>query len=118
MSLIGCALIDPGFECFDINFTQLGPIPRWRHTIIRIFGCDPLDQEAFSAVPWKNRCRFGFAGRDCCIIKIQAQTRLALVGIWTVALEAMLGEDGTNGLVEINRMLLCYVRCRKAVERK
>lgn len=75
----------------------------WRHDFVGIGGMDPFDEGAFLWVAGNDGEVAGFGGLESVVFQIKAQFGFAFILVWPVAGEAVIGKDGADFAIEINR---------------
>jgi hypothetical protein len=92
---------DPTFEQILLRIAQ-SAIGIWGwHQRVRIGRVDPIDQLAFGRIAWSDRVAY-----DRRFPVIEPQIGLPFVGVLSVAVKAILREDGTDVSIEVDRPLV------------
>ena len=91
MFFIGCTRGDPALEGFLLRGRDRTVRLGWRHDFVLVLGEESLHELTAGGVSRDEGLLFhGF------LADIQSQFSLALIGIGTVAIKAVLGQDRTN----------------------
>jgi hypothetical protein len=95
---------DPLPQRRNFGICKLAAFIRRRHSQVGIGRSDPPPQFALLRLPGNNH-RAALSLCIGCFRGIQPQIGLALAGVGTVALEAMVGQDRADVSVELDRRL-------------
>ena len=74
------------------------------HDLVSIGGDQALPKGALAEVTGHDSGATLGGGGEESLLRIEAQARLAGAGIWAVAVEARIGQDGPNVAVEAHRL--------------
>ena len=102
MPLVFCSLFDPSLKSLSLQIAQRLSCFRRRHDLNGIVGIDSFPETAVIRLARYDRGPSGIADGESLLANIEPYSTLSLTDIGTVALEAVLRENGSDIAIERN----------------